>query len=63
MVVAAITGSTGLCQLSRLKKGIPIALANKESLVCSGSLITSIAKKMVQLFFQLIPNIMQFFKY
>ena len=43
MVVAAITGSTGLMPVVKAaKKGIPIALANKESLVCSGSLITSI---------------------
>ena len=46
IVVAAITGSTGLMPVIKAaKKGIPIALANKESLVCSGSLITSIAKK------------------
>ena len=46
MVVAAITGSTGLMPVVKAaKKGIPIALANKESLVCSGSLITSIAKQ------------------
>ena len=46
MVVAAITGSTGLMPVVKAaQKGIPIALANKESLVCSGSLITSIAKQ------------------
>ena len=46
LVVAAITGSAGLMPVvSALEKGLPIALANKESLVCSGSLITSIAKK------------------
>ncbi len=46
LVVAAITGSAGLMPVvSALEKGVSIALANKESLVCSGSLITSIAKK------------------
>jgi len=45
MVVAAITGSTGLMPVVKAaEKGITIALANKESLVCSGSLINSIAK-------------------
>lgn len=45
LVMAAITGSAGLMPVvSALKKGVSIALANKESLVCSGSLITSIAK-------------------
>ncbi len=45
LVMAAITGSAGLIPvISALKKGVSIALANKESLVCSGSLITSIAK-------------------
>ncbi len=46
IVVAAITGSTGLLPVVKaVQRGISIALANKESLVCSGSLITSIAKK------------------
>tara|TARA_B100000287_G_scaffold99074_1_gene91125 strand:+ start:2997 stop:4157 length:1161 start_codon:yes stop_codon:yes gene_type:complete len=46
IVVAAITGSTGLMPVVKTaKKGIPIALANKESLVCSGSLVTNIAKE------------------
>ncbi len=46
MVVAAITGSAGLMPVIKAaKKGISIALANKESLVCSGSLITSVAKQ------------------
>ena len=46
IVVAAITGSAGLIPVVKAaKKGISIALANKESLVCSGSLITSIANK------------------
>ena len=46
LVVAAITGSAGLMPVvSALEKGLSIALANKESLVCSGSLVTSIAKK------------------
>mgnify|MGYP001172156207 CR=1 FL=1 len=46
LVVAAITGSAGLMPVVKAaKKGISIALANKESLVCSGSLITSIADK------------------
>ncbi len=45
LVVAAITGSAGLLPVvSALKKGLSIALANKESLVCSGSLVTSLAK-------------------
>jgi len=43
--MAAITGSAGLLPVvSALKKGLSIALANKESLVCSGSLVTSLAK-------------------
>ena len=46
LVMAAITGSAGLMPVvSALKRGVSIALANKESLVCSGSLITSIAEK------------------
>ena len=46
IVVAAITGSAGLLPVvSAAKRGITIALANKESLVCSGSLVTSLAKK------------------
>ena len=46
LVMAAITGSAGLMPVvSALKKGLSIALANKESLVCSGSLVTSLAKK------------------
>ena len=46
LVVAAITGSAGLLPVvSALKKGLSIALANKESLVCSGSLVTSLAKR------------------
>ncbi len=46
LVVAAITGSTGLLPVVKTaERGIQIALANKESLVCSGSLITNIAKK------------------
>ena len=46
IVVAAITGSAGLLPVvGAAKRGITIALANKESLVCSGSLVTSIAKK------------------
>tara|TARA_B100000029_G_C17562338_1_gene953818 strand:+ start:239 stop:1399 length:1161 start_codon:yes stop_codon:yes gene_type:complete len=46
IVVAAITGSAGLLPvIAAIKRGITIALANKESLVCSGSLITSLAKK------------------
>jgi len=45
LVMAAISGSAGLLPVvSALKKGLSIALANKESLVCSGSLVTSIAK-------------------
>ena len=45
LVMAAITGSAGLLPVvSALKKGLSIALANKESLVCSGSLVTSLAK-------------------
>ncbi|MBD22406.1 MAG: 1-deoxy-D-xylulose-5-phosphate reductoisomerase [Alphaproteobacteria bacterium] len=46
IVVAAITGSAGLLPVvGAVKRGITIALANKESLVCSGSLVTSLAKK------------------
>ncbi|MBC10940.1 MAG: 1-deoxy-D-xylulose-5-phosphate reductoisomerase [Rickettsiales bacterium] len=46
IVVAAITGSAGLLPVvAAIRKGITIALANKESLVCSGSLITSLAKE------------------
>ena len=45
LVMAAISGSAGLLPVvSALKKGLSIALANKESLVCSGSLVTSLAK-------------------
>ncbi len=46
IVVAAITGSAGLLPVvGAAKRGITIALANKESLVCSGSLVTALAKK------------------
>ena len=46
IVVAAITGSAGLLPVvGAVKRGITIALANKESLVCSGSLVTALAKK------------------
>ena len=45
LVMAAITGSAGLLPVVfALEKGLSVALANKESLVCSGSLITSMAK-------------------
>ena len=48
IVVAAITGSAGLLPVvGAVKRGITIALANKESLVCSGSLVTSLAKKWI----------------
>ena len=58
IVVAAITGSAGLLPVvGAAERGITIALANKESLVCSGSLITSLAKKMDLQFFLLILNI------
>ncbi len=46
LIVAAITGAAGLLPVVKAAQmGISIALANKESLVCSGSLITSIARK------------------
>ena len=46
LVIAAITGAIGLMPVvSTLKKGITLALANKESLVCSGMLVTKLAKK------------------
>ena len=44
--IAAITGAIGLMPVvSTLKKGITLAFANKESLVCSGMLVTKLAKK------------------
>lgn len=46
LVIAAITGSIGLMPVvSTLRKGITLALANKESLVCSGMLVTKLAQK------------------
>ena len=46
IVIAAITGAVGLLPVvSVLNKGITLALANKESLVCSGMLVTKIAKE------------------
>tara|TARA_B100000989_G_scaffold192597_1_gene145262 strand:+ start:542 stop:1702 length:1161 start_codon:yes stop_codon:yes gene_type:complete len=46
IVVAAITGAIGLLPVVKAAEmGRIIALANKESLVCSGSLISKIAKK------------------
>ena len=46
IVIAAITGAVGLLPvISVLNKGITLALANKESLVCSGMLVTKIAKE------------------
>ena len=46
MIVAGITGAAGLMPVVKATQmGKTIALANKESLVCSGSLITSLAKK------------------
>ena len=45
LVMAAISGSAGLMPVvASIKKGVHIALANKESLVCSGSLVTSMAR-------------------
>ena len=35
--------------VSTLRKGITLALANKESLVCSGMLVTKLAKKNVKI--------------
>ena len=46
MIVAGITGAVGLMPVIKATKmGKTIALANKESLVCSGSLITKLAEK------------------
>ena len=46
LVIAAITGAIGLMPVvSTLRKGITLALANKESLVCSGMLVTKLAQK------------------
>ncbi|MBF91412.1 MAG: 1-deoxy-D-xylulose-5-phosphate reductoisomerase [Rickettsiales bacterium] len=46
MIVAGITGAVGLMPVIRATEmGKIIALANKENLVCSGSLITKLAKK------------------
>ena len=46
MIVAGITGAVGLMPVVKATQmGKTIALANKESLVCSGSLITSLAKR------------------
>ena len=46
IVIVAITGAVGLLPVvSVLNKGITLALANKESLVCSGMLVTKIAKE------------------
>ena len=46
MIVAGITGAIGLMPVIKATEmGKTIGLANKESLVCSGSLITKLAKK------------------
>ena len=46
MIVAGITGAIGLMPVIKATEmGKTIALANKESLVCSGSLITKLAEK------------------
>ena len=48
MIVAGITGAIGLMPVIKATEmGKTIALANKESLVCSGSLITKLAKRAV----------------
>ena len=53
MVIAAITGAVGLMPvISTLNKGITLALANKESLVCSGMLETKLAKQTKKKFYQ-----------
>ncbi|PPR40367.1 MAG: 1-deoxy-D-xylulose 5-phosphate reductoisomerase, partial [Alphaproteobacteria bacterium MarineAlpha8_Bin1] len=46
MIVAGITGAIGLMPVIKATEmGKTIALANKESLVCSGSLITKLAEQ------------------
>jgi 1-deoxy-D-xylulose-5-phosphate reductoisomerase len=46
LVVAAIVGAAGLPPtLAALEAGIPVALANKEALVCAGGLMTAAARR------------------
>ena len=46
LVVNAIVGAAGLrASLRTLERGIPLALANKESIVIAGSLITGMARR------------------
>jgi 1-deoxy-D-xylulose-5-phosphate reductoisomerase len=46
LVVAAIVGAAGLPPtLAAVEAGIPVALANKEALVCAGSLMTAAAAR------------------
>jgi 1-deoxy-D-xylulose-5-phosphate reductoisomerase len=46
LVVAAIVGAAGLPPtLAAIEAGIPVALANKEALVCAGGLMTAAAKR------------------
>jgi 1-deoxy-D-xylulose-5-phosphate reductoisomerase len=46
LVVAAIVGAAGLPPtLAAIEAGIPVALANKEALVCAGGLMTAAARR------------------
>ncbi len=46
LVVAAIVGAAGLPPtLAAVEAGIPVALANKEALVCAGGLMTAAARR------------------
>ena len=46
LVVAAIVGAAGLPPtLAAIEAGIPVALANKEALVCAGNLMTAAAAR------------------
>ena len=62
MVLTAMVGFSGLKPtISAITAGKAIALANKETLVVAGELITSLAKNIKRLFCLLIPSIQLFF--
>lgn len=62
MVLTAVVGFAGLKPtMAAIKAGKQIALANKETLVVAGELVTALAKKKLSIFILLIRNTQPFF--
>lgn len=62
MVVGAIVGMIGVRPIiEAVKAGKDIALANKETLVTAGHIISLLQKKKMLKFFRLTANILQYF--